>query len=415
MRPSNRRQILESCFRTLRQVVSVGAAVLIGFSATGSAHAQTLTGTDVHLTSGVPTIVFEDNVGTPYQWNIRGSSAAFEIIDVTNSSAIPFSISAGAPANSLRVLQSGYVGFGKFPETNLHVFTDDIFPPALRLENSNIFGTRAWDLRGSLGSFDVVDVTNSSATPFGVTAGAPTNSLFVAANGSIGMGTATPDAQSKLDVRSTLLNGMLLKSSVASGHFLRVENTAGIFRSGVQGNGDAQFGAISPTKGLNLLAGGTSKMTINSAGQISFGNPPPAVPVTDAMMTSTGAHLTVTGVWTDNSSRAAKQDIEPITSEQARDTVRALQPMTYRYKVLPEEPYAGFIAEDVPELVATSDRRSLAPMDFVAVLTKVVQDQDKQLGQQQQLIEQQQAALKELTRQMAELKQMVVDGRDPAK
>lgn len=54
-------------------------------------------------------------------------------------------------------------------------------------------------------------------------------------------------------------------------------------------------------------------------------------------------------------------------------------------------------------------------MDITAVLTKVVQDQDKQLGQQQQLIEQQQAALKELTRQMAELKQMVTDSRVPSK
>jgi hypothetical protein len=34
----------------------------------------------------------------------------------------------------------------------------------------------------------------------------------------------------------------------------------------------------------------------------------------------------------------------------------------------------GFIAEDVPELVATKDRKGLSPMDIVAVLTKVVQD-----------------------------------------
>jgi len=34
----------------------------------------------------------------------------------------------------------------------------------------------------------------------------------------------------------------------------------------------------------------------------------------------------------------------------------------------------GFIAEDVPDLVATEDRKG---MDVVAVLTKVVQDQQK--------------------------------------
>ena len=41
----------------------------------------------------------------------------------------------------------------------------------------------------------------------------------------------------------------------------------------------------------------------------------------------------------------------------------------------PADRHVGFIAEDVPELVATPDRKSLAPMDIVAVLTKVLQDQ----------------------------------------
>ncbi len=39
----------------------------------------------------------------------------------------------------------------------------------------------------------------------------------------------------------------------------------------------------------------------------------------------------------------------------------------------------GFIAEDVPELVATKDRKGLSPMDIVAVLTKVVQRQQKEI------------------------------------
>lgn len=38
----------------------------------------------------------------------------------------------------------------------------------------------------------------------------------------------------------------------------------------------------------------------------------------------------------------------------------------------------GFIAEDVPDLVATPNRKSLSPMDIVAVLTKVVQEQQNE-------------------------------------
>jgi hypothetical protein len=50
----------------------------------------------------------------------------------------------------------------------------------------------------------------------------------------------------------------------------------------------------------------------------------------------------------------------------------------YNYKANPREKHVGFIAEDVPDLVAREDRKSLSPMDIVAVLTKVVQEQKLQ-------------------------------------
>jgi hypothetical protein len=53
----------------------------------------------------------------------------------------------------------------------------------------------------------------------------------------------------------------------------------------------------------------------------------------------------------------------------------------------PEEQYVGFIAEDVPELVAMKDRKGLTPMDIVAVLTKVLQDQQKIVQRQQKVID----------------------------
>ena len=56
--------------------------------------------------------------------------------------------------------------------------------------------------------------------------------------------------------------------------------------------------------------------------------------------------------------------------------------MTFVYKTAPTEAHIGFIAEDVPDLVATQDRRSLATMDLLAVVTKVVQDQQRQLHEQ---------------------------------
>ncbi len=44
-------------------------------------------------------------------------------------------------------------------------------------------------------------------------------------------------------------------------------------------------------------------------------------------------------------------------------------------------------ADDVPDLVATNDRKNLVAMDIVAVLTKVVQTQQEQINDQRETIE----------------------------
>ncbi|MGA2463993.1 MAG: hypothetical protein ABSH06_06520 [Thermodesulfobacteriota bacterium] len=56
----------------------------------------------------------------------------------------------------------------------------------------------------------------------------------------------------------------------------------------------------------------------------------------------------------------------------------------------------GFVAEDVPDLIATKDRKELSPMDIMAVLTKVVQDQQgsiKDLQGKNEMLEQRLLAL----------------------
>ncbi|MBF0137802.1 MAG: hypothetical protein H7833_19635 [Magnetococcus sp. DMHC-1] len=58
---------------------------------------------------------------------------------------------------------------------------------------------------------------------------------------------------------------------------------------------------------------------------------------------------------------------------------RLLNPATFAYKRDPAEKHVGFVAEDVPDLLATQDRKGLSAMDVVAVVTKVVQKQQKHL------------------------------------
>ncbi len=52
-----------------------------------------------------------------------------------------------------------------------------------------------------------------------------------------------------------------------------------------------------------------------------------------------------------------------------------MSPVRYVYKNSGDEEYMGFIAEDVPDLVAMNDHKSLSPMDIVAVLTTVTKEQ----------------------------------------
>jgi hypothetical protein len=92
---------------------------------------------------------------------------------------------------------------------------------------------------------------------------------------------------------------------------------------------------------------------------------------------ASGARCTAEGVWENASSREYKEDVREITAREAMETLEGLKPVEYRYKNGSDEKYVGFIAEDVPELVAAKDRKGMSSMDVVAVLTRVIQEQQK--------------------------------------
>ena len=95
--------------------------------------------------------------------------------------------------------------------------------------------------------------------------------------------------------------------------------------------------------------------------------------------TATGALLTAGGAWLNSSSRERKEHIQALSGAQALQALAELRPVTYNYKVDAEEKHVGFIAEDVPELLASKDRKSLSALDIVAVLTKAAQEKSQML------------------------------------
>lgn len=85
-------------------------------------------------------------------------------------------------------------------------------------------------------------------------------------------------------------------------------------------------------------------------------------------------YVSATG-YIQSSSRDYKKDIRELSGDEAMDALGVLRPVKFRFKKNPEEKHVGFISEDVPDLVASKDRKGMSSMDVVAVLTKVVQEQ----------------------------------------
>jgi hypothetical protein len=76
------------------------------------------------------------------------------------------------------------------------------------------------------------------------------------------------------------------------------------------------------------------------------------------------------------SSRELKENIAELSGKEAVEALKKLNPVKFNFKADGDKNrHIGFIAEDVPELVATSDRKTLSPMDIVAVLTQALKEQ----------------------------------------
>jgi hypothetical protein len=133
------------------------------------------------------------------------------------------------------------------------------------------------------------------------------------------------------------------------------------------------FRTFEPTEGFSatkLGSGGTEFLIENDTDDF-----------TNVSLTmGNGAVCTQGGVWQDASSRDYKENIKDITTTEAMKTLANLKPVKYNLKKESSNDLnVGFIAEDVPELVATKSRKTLSALEIAAVLTKVVQQQQEMI------------------------------------
>lgn len=243
--------------------------------------------------------------------SINGGANYFAVEDST-AGRVPFTIKAGAPANSLYVQDYGRIGMGTAtPSVNLHIAYGNA--PTIRLDQDGTLGwtPQAWDVGGHESFFFVRDVTHSGKLPLRIQNDTPDDTLCLRNDdgGRVGIGTWSPEA--KLHVAG---NALVL-------------------------------------------------------GNLEVG-----------------------------SSREYKEDIQTLQAGEAMNALRDLRPVRFRYKTDPGEESIGFISEEVPDLVATNSRKSLNPMDVVAVLAKVAQEQQKVIEQLSSRIADLEKELKDVSR-----------------
>ena len=181
--------------------------------------------------------------------------------------------------------------------------------------------------------------------------------IYLNAQVRIGTGSAIPEGELHIDAQSATRPAIFIENATASEGDITWDS-----------NEHLQIGTWNQS--TNTFS---EKMRIENGGDVGIGNTNP----THLLDVGTNGAYCDGGAWVNGSSRMYKNNIEALTLQEAEKAFKALEPVKFTYKATPAEKHVGFIAEDVPKLVATKDRKGLTALDIVAVLTKVVQKQQQ--------------------------------------
>lgn len=316
--------------------------------------------------------------------------------------------------------------------------------PAPRLTFDDDAGTlQMWDLFGDHTGFDVIDST-AGTSPFHIDPGAVNNSVVIGSTGNVGLGIVNPavllhvNKTAQAGTAETLARFAISDDAIGRLSISNNSSSNGIFHPRIQGLATSQATALSLEGIIGTDAGVNPAISFNAAR--SAGGGLTARPLVVFRNNSTiRAQISASGDMTATSfspvsTRAAKEAIEVLATVKALAALRELTPVEFVYKDDElREKRVGFIAEDVPEIVANPDRKSVPIMDVLAVVTQVVKDQQqvitgqqrttasqrrqltaqrKHLERQQQQIEKQQDTIDQLVRRLEQLERKLDAPRD---
>ncbi len=212
------------------------------------------------------------------------------------------------------------------------------------------------------------------------------NTVFVVEDtGLVGIGKAAPTEFVDVQGNGVSTNLRLTKFGGNPGAVFRTaggsqQTPSQVLANGLLGGfvaaGYTNAGAFSANK-IGVYFWASENFTSTAQGTyFTFDTTPAGSTARINKMTLNDAGLNVVGTISQTSSRECKDNIEVLAAGKAMDALKNLVPVTFNYKN-DEQGHVGFIAEDVPDLVAAKDRKTLSPMDIIAVLTKVVQEQNR--------------------------------------
>lgn len=112
--------------------------------------------------------------------------------------------------------------------------------------------------------------------------------------------------------------------------------------------------------------------------------------------------LRVERFMTTGSSRALKENIADLSTPEVNQILAQLNPVKFNYKD-DQTPHLGFIAEDVPDILATPDHKAINPVDIIAALTKIVKEHQNTMSVLGRLVRDQHKAIAQLEDKIAQL------------
>jgi endosialidase-like protein len=311
----------------------------------------------------------------------------------SETGTIVFAVNSGASANSLRVASNSKVGLRTAtPVLDMHANTTDT--PAIRLEQNNTggFTAQTWDVAGNEANFFVRDVTSGSRLPFRIRPGAPTSSVDIAANGNVGVGTASPNARLDLkQIEDTFIGSLHLRRATT--------NDTWAIATGIDNH--LYFGYANDASLANAAADFTINplvLTSTNGGRVGIGTNAP-----DQKLSVNGdASKTGGNTWLAFSDARLK-NIRG-TFNTGLKAVMQLQPLRYEYRannamgLTPNGEHIGFAAQAVqkviPEAVTANAQGYLMVNGdpIIWTMLNAIKEQQKEIAELKQQVRQLRAA-----------------------